>query len=517
MVRTRGRRAAARAAAAVVLVLLTACGSTVQNRAGLRTAVGGDGLSAPDGTGSGGGAADPGAVAADAGLGGGGVTGTGSATSGGTKVTTRGGTSGTAGTVATTKGPLPKTGPGWDENYIYIGVTTQKDVQRTAQSLNLAGLDAGDQEGEANAIADELNRRGGLFGRKIKIVFRDQNTVQTAQDPNTVGTATCRYYTEDRPVVAVLNPVTLMDVTSFRGCFAKAKVPLFSASVAAVDAKVGADLAPYFYQAVAPTWDALAPVLVRELQGQGWFNGWNARTGTAMPGQKAKVGILVNDDEVGARVAGIVTRALASVGNTDPVVFQYTGTDFSSAVLQFSGRGVTHVIVTSADLLGFELSASSQSYRPRYGITSYNAPQTFLENNGPKDQQPGSLGVGWSPSLDTSDANDPGDTSPAEPECLNIYKKAGQTFAGKRLAEGVAFAFCDGLRLIVQGAQAGGGLSGAAISQGIQQIAPSFNTAFSFANGLGPTRLFIPGAVRRLAWEPSCSCFKYASAVNAKL
>jgi ABC-type branched-subunit amino acid transport system substrate-binding protein len=341
--------------------------------------------------------------------------------------------------------------------------------------------------------------------------------VATASDPNGVGAATCTYFTQDRPVVAVFSPITLMDVQSFRACFAKAKVPLFSASVAAVDTAVAKTLDPYFYQSVAPAYDYLVGPFVQRLVALGWFGGWNAATGSAGPA-KAKVGVIVKDDEVGVRVAGMLTKAITNAGYPGTEVYRYGEgqSDFSPAVLQFRGRDVTHVIVADSSSLTFAIAANSQGYRPRWGVTSFNAPVTFLDCNAP-NQMNGALGVGWSPSLDVADARDPGDTSVAETECKSIMAKGGQTFGGKRLAEAVAFAYCDGFKLIVEGATAGGGLTGPAISSGIQAIAPRFSNAFSFATGLGPGRLFLPGAVRDLGWDSACGCFRYKSATNIKL
>jgi hypothetical protein len=186
-------------------------------------------------------------------------------------------------------------------------------------------------------------------------------------------------------------------------------------------------------------------------------------------------------------------------------------------VLQFRGNGVTHVVAVNADLLLFQISAASQEYRPRYGITSVNAPQVFLESNSPAGQNTGAVGVGWSPSLDTNDANDPGVMGPAETECAEILAAGGHTYAGKRFAEAVGFAFCDGLRLIVEAANAGNGLDGPSIAAGIQRVAPSFGTAFSFASGLGPDRFFLPGGVRRLAFVEECRCFQYTSTATVRL
>ncbi len=414
-------------------------------------------------------------------------------------------------TVIGSPTPPPAQGArGWDERFVYIGVTTEKDVQAAASSIGARGLDAGDQEGQALAVAADLNRRGGVLGRQVKVVFRDLRTIDAARDPERAGNETCTYFTQDRPVVAVINPVPFIDKPSFRACLARSKVLLLSASVAAVDRQVGVELAPYYYQLVAPTWDALAPVLVSRLAAQGWFGGWDTETGRTSSAP-AKVGVLVPDDPISHRVSDVITRALAAAGQRDVRTFAYLkGSEMAPAVLRFAGDGVTHVIAANADLFSFQLAADSQRYRPRYGITSANAPQTFVETNSPAGQNVGAMGVGWAPPIDVGDARDPGDVGPDEVQCRKSLAAGGQTFAGRRLAEAVAFAICDGLRLVTLGATSAGGLTGPEIARGLLQVAPSFHSALAFRSGLGADRLFVPGGVRDLAWDQQCRCMTYA-------
>jgi ABC-type branched-subunit amino acid transport system substrate-binding protein len=512
--------AVARSASLVLaLCLATACGSTVQVSG---TAGSLDGLSATGGIAAGTSGLAPGAVggSTSGGLtavpGTGGTTGTTGGSATGAAATGGGSTSGTTGASAA----IPLKGRGWDAKTVSIGVLTQKDAQQAFASVGVDSIDGGDQEGEARAVANEINRRGGLFGRKVVLVFRDQATIAAAQDPNGAGEAACTYFTQDHPVIAVVNPVTLIDVPGFRSCMAKAHVPLMSLSVQGIDRKALNDLAPYFYAGVAPTWDGLAPVLLQQLRAMGYFTGWNPRAGAAGP-NPVRVGLLIPDDAVGHRIEAILTQALATVGQKNPVTFSYSPTNvansMSPAVLRFTGNNVTHVLTVNADLLAFQLSASSQGYRPRYGVTSYGAPQAELESASPGGQNNGAMGVGWSPSLDVSASNDPGVTGRGERECLALQKRGGQVFGDKRLAEAVAFAFCDAMLLVAKAAELGGGFTGPQLHQGVLRAASTFSPAISFGSGLGPGRLAVPGAVRRLAYVDGCSCFRYQSTTTYRL
>ncbi len=511
--------------AAGLAVALTACGSTVQTGGEVALGTGtGDGLAGAGGTGAVPGVVDggPGTAVGTPGdgtasgvvggpaVGGGTATGgTSGATGRGPAGTVGGGPSGAGaagpGAAPRAAGQLAPKGRGWDEKFVYIGIATQKDAEAAFAAAGAKGLQTGDQEADALAVAAEVNRQGGVLGRQVKIVFRDQKTAATAQDPNTAGAAACTYFSQDRPVIALINPVTLMDVPSFRACMAKAKIPLFSASVQGVDKKVGDDLAPYFYQSVAPTWDVLAPVLVSRLKAQGYFTGWDPRLG-AKGSSPVKVGVLTDTTDVGKRVGVLVSKALEAGGQGRPAVFAASG-DFSGAVLQFAGNGVTHVISTNSDLVAFQLSASSQNYRPRYGIHTLNAPQAFLEGVSPRGQNTGAMGVGWSPSFDVNDSNDV--ETAGEKECDSLFAKAKQSFQGKRLAETVAFAFCDGIRLIADSAKTSGGFSGLQLFDGVSRGGKDLRVAFAFGNGLSSSTLFLPGAARDLQWFDTCSCLKY--------
>ena len=515
-------------ATVAVACLATACGSTVPLTSTGQVPGSADGLSGPtagavDGTTGTTGSSAVGTSGSTSGTSGvvGGTTGSPGAVSG-TTGGTRGGTttSGTTGLVAAPSGPIPATGPGWDKKYVYIGVTTQKDVATAAQGVGAAGLDAGDQEGQAKAVIQYLNARGGLFGRQIKPLFHDQSTVATASNPDNAGAVACSYFTQDNHVIAVLNPVTLMDVDSFRACLAKKKVPLFSASVAPVSQATAAKLQPYFYQSVAPTWDVLAPALVKQLKAFNYFGtAWNTSTGTSVPG-KATLGILTPDTPEGIRVAGILTKHLAAVGQPVKSTFRFdpkNNSTTSSAVVQFRSAGVDHVIGTESTLVSFQLQASTQRYRPRYGVHTLNAPLTFLQTNGGAQQNTGDVGVGWAPTFDVDDAHDPGAFNSGVSLCNQISKAGGQNTAGKRLAHAVSFAFCDGIRLIAESAVQGGGLTGVNIYNGMQKVGPTFASAFSFAPGLGQNRLFVPGGVRPLLFDSGCACFRYSSTATTRL
>jgi hypothetical protein len=407
---------------------------------------------------------------------------------------------------------IPVSGRGWDAKNVYLGILTQKDTQTV---LKTAGVDVniGDTEGQGQAMAAYLNAQGGLFGRKVVMRYYDQSTLAVAGNPDGVGATTCTHYAQDAPVIALYSFLGGLDVPSFRACLAKAKIPLLNASATGVDEATGRALRPYFYQTSMVAWDQLAPVLVSRLKAQGYFAGWDVRlqkTTSARP----KIGILVLDDPAGARIGKIVQKALARAGQTDVLTYAYPypGNDIGPAVLNFSGNGVTHVISTDIELSAFQTHAQSQQYFPRYGISTYNSPYTNLKTIAPAQQQIGDVGVGWAPSFDVYDTEDPGRPSAGDTRCMKLMAAGGQGLSGQRAARALAESMCDSLFLITTGAVAGGGLDATQILAGAVKLAPTFSSAVSSGtSGLAVNKLFVAGGSRDLAWYVDCQCFKYSS------
>jgi hypothetical protein len=419
------------------------------------------------------------------------------------------GTARSAGPTSVTKA-IPAKGPGWDEKHVYVGIITASDAAGALQALGIS-LNPGDQIADAEAVVADLNAKGGLFGRQVVLIVKDDRGAEVLADPSAAGAADCAYFAQDHPVISVVNTDATLDLDSFRACFAKARIPLITLTTTPFDDQTGAGLAPYFYNALVVSWSRLAPILLTRLQAQSYFGGWNTTTGTASSTTKAKVGVLYGTDTAGSRDGPALVAGLQRAGYaTDTFQYSQNG-DAASAVLRFAQNGVTHVIGIDVFQFFFMTSARSQHYLPRYGVTTYNAPEALLRANGDPAQLAGAVGVGWYPSLDTDAAHDPG-PGPGKADCLAALAKGGQSFEGKRFAEAVAMAECDGIHLAVYGAKAGGGLDPVTVRAGIVKLGASFPTGGGFASGLSSTNFAMPGAGRDLGWDAGCSCFSYRGA-----
>ncbi|MCW2544578.1 MAG: hypothetical protein JWM40_2130 [Frankiales bacterium] len=408
---------------------------------------------------------------------------------------------------------IPITGRGWDARTISIGYVTQNDFTRTAAAAGYNTVNAGDQVGDVQAVLAALNAAGGLFGRRLVGIDRDNSSADVTGNPEGTSAANCDFFKNDKKVVAVLNLQSALDTDVFRQCTAKAKLPVMSLSIQPVTDAVVTPLGGYLIPLLTPTYDTMMPTFMRRLTAQGYFKGWSTAIGQAAA-TPLKTGVIVTSDNQGAQVLKVYEKALAAIGQK-PVVFRYAPsgtqqqTDFQSAVLQFRSAGVTHVLSDGANISLFMLQASTQTYRPRYAISSYSAPQPFVETLAPKDQLRGAVGIGSSPTLDVDLSEDPGPT-PGSPWCLKALKAGGQTFnSGKRFAQAVAFALCDGLRMLAFAGKAGGGLTGPQLVAGVGLAGPTFPTSFAFSSGFRPGVSTLPGSARDLAYNEGCSCFRY--------
>lgn len=428
--------------------------------------------------------------------------------SAGGSATGRGGATG-AGVVA-----VPRTGPGWTEKEVFIGVVTQKDTQRTFAAFGVSSVDPGDTEMQAQAVAKAINAGGGILGRKVVLKFKDIAIIETNQNGDTVGQSVCSYFTQDLKVIAVWNISTQLDQSpTMRNCLAKAGTAFFSTAARAIDDVLMSSLAPSYYHGFGVSWTRLAPAFVQRLKAQGYFTGWDT-TLRRPTSAKPVVGVLVEDEPQGKRTAEALTRALSSAGLGRTFVYSYGRPEDGQqdSMAYFKGNGVTHVIVTDVELSAFQQAAASQQYSPRYGITTYNAPYPNLEGSGitPPGANDGAMGVGWAPALDVSGANEP-KAAPGWARCSKAMAAQQQSFGGKRLAQAYAAMMCDALFLFDAGAEAGGGFTIAAMRAGVVAIGPRFSSAFSYGTSLGSATPYVAGVLRDISWVTDCSCIRYGS------
>lgn len=504
------------------LVLATGCGTTVP-LAEQQLGAGPAGLSAPT-TGTVGGTGEGGSSGGTPGTTGGttGITGGTTGIRGGTPGTT-GGTTGAGGSPTPVgAAAIPAGGRGWNAKTVYIGIPTAEDFDRTVRAAGANGSN-GNIRGDIDAIVASINKEGGLFGRRVVAAYHDAPTADYAYNPTQTAQEMCTYFTQDRPVIAVINGTPQLDgAPNFHTCLQKAGVSLLSLSNTDYQDADYRRLGPNLWTTGSLSTDVLVPSLVTSLSRQRFFAGWDVLNGAA-GAAPVKVGALLPDTTQGRHVASLLTGALKRQGRKLDSVFHYNpaglGTDSQAEVLQMKSAQITHILTLppiAAEIWFFQGASEQQRYRPRYGFTSFNLPLSVEENASlaPARQQIGSMGIGWQPYNDTNAGHDPGPT-PGSKKCLSVLAAGNQRFtSSQRRGALIAHQLCDAFYLLRDAVLEGKGFSGSHLIAGMPNAGTRLRTAGTFAGGLTTNDHGLPGAYRDQQYQAACSCFVYSGPVH---
>ena len=528
---------------ATLCVSLTACGSTVQV-VGSSTPIGQE-LGGSSSTGrevsidpSTGAVVSSRTGAAAAGGGAGNSFGSGSPTgaigtppSAGPNVTGNTGTGSGTGTGAGPEtGSSGQNGPGVTDKAVYVGLIFDKNAGAINNAVGAGGLSSGNSKDDETAVIDDINKSGGVGGRKLIAVYAEIDST-SSQTLDQQYAAVCQKFTQDQPrVFAVAGP----GPASYLKCITEAGLPLLDDDLPRLGA---ADFARYptvLEQGYANV-DRLAAYHVAPLVAQKYFTPWNSTTGQPAPTGPVKVGLLTYNDTVFSHAVNTyVIPALKNQGY-DPVVVQIaqntTASDIGaqsaavqSAQLTFASRGVTHVIIfeANAGLSQFFLAdARSQQYYPRYGINSANGPQALLTAGlMTKQQANGAVGYGWLPNfdLDPSFNSDNGPyATPLRRKCAEVMKSHGISFTSSN-AQGIGYIACTNLYLL----KAGLDKIPRHITLGtFISAVEGLGTSFQPAGGLGSrSQSFQAGRhdpqdrAYFLSYFPNCGCFHYSGEIQ---
>ena len=506
------------------LVLTAACGSTAQISATAPSAGDGtgtgNGLTAPGGGLPGG--ATPSTAPGSTGTGAG--TGTGVGPGAGTGAGTGTGTGGTTpgGTVRPPGGNPGVSGPGITATKIYIG-----DVEVTNTSaVDVPGVTRGDPEANVRAVLDDINKHGGIAGRKVEMVWAQLDS-SSAEPVETQWARICQKFTQDSPkVFAVLGVGT----EAYRQCIHKAGVVMLSDDLPYGDAAHYAKF-PGLIEQGTPNLDRIAAAQVPSLVAQNYFSPWDSFNGQPAAAGKAKVGILTYDDASFAHaVDKILIPALKRAGY-DPGVNVYrvgqvaTASDYGdqaaavqSAQLQLAANDVTHVIPFQSNgglSLFFSRNAENQHYRPRYGINTTAAFEVLVNGSTPlmaKEQARGAVGFGWVPIFDLSAERNPDNgpySSDSRRRCLKVYKDHDISYSDPN-AQGIALGYCNKLFLLRQVLNTTPRLINATtFVRAIDRVGATFQAAGGLGSFLAPGRHDSAYKYHHWRWFDDCECMHY--------
>ena len=488
--------------------LLAACGSTVTDTTTAAAGPGSGALApAADGLSTDGAPAVPGAPGAQ-------VDGLPDA---GTAVTSSSGTSAVPGSTDGSGGSVPgrpgtsgapsgdgvvRVGPGVSAKEVRVGMIYSSDLNEAQKAAGSENLGTGDPLAQQKALIEEINRGGGVAGRKI--VLDAYNISATSSNVEQAYNSACEHFVRDSKVFAVLTA----GPASFGTCLEKGGV-LHVASDLTASTRATTSAQPHGYRPAGIAMEDSAEQLVAGLNGMGWFKG-------------AVVGIITFDDPVYQdTVKKVMMPALARVGHPSQEEFYATtpkslsdygamSSSISSAVLRFRQAGVTHLIVFDQQgriTTFFVPAAENQGYRPKYGFTSQAGFQVGVSSGSiPKEQARGAAGIGWLPAFDVPLTGTP--MSPGAKRCKDFFsaKKMPPTNENSTVIQ--QFQCQDAWLLDTVMDRMTGDVTREAFRALLDTGAPQL-TAANHAIGFDPRNHDGVRAVRDVAWEESCGCFRY--------
>jgi hypothetical protein len=353
-----------------------------------------------------------------------------------------------------------------------------------------------------DALVADINAAGGIACREVRVSYFDYAVDAPAPQQEQ---AMCTQWTQDRPVFAAL---LSLDSPGFilHPCLDAAGVVALDAGGAFGRDRRGLAELEHLVAVNSPdlTRGAIAQV--------------DAHVRHGLLTSTSRIGVLQYDEPVSTRtvdeglmpaLAGhglAIAERRSVIDPQDNADVALRDQQIANVVLQFKSAGVDRVIFVRGNGLAFSFmtAAESQAYRPRYGLTSFEAPVGML-GSAPPAQLVGAHAAGWVPESDLAPNEPP--TWAARDRCLEYVRERGFEVTG-HLDRGIALAVCDAVWFLRAAFEAmSGPISADGFVGGVARLGDGFESAL-----VGPTR-FASG--RRdgaavyfdLDHDEACSCW----------
>jgi hypothetical protein len=377
----------------------------------------------------------------------------------------------------------------------------------------VTNANSGDERDYWAAVLEDLNKRGGILGRKMEVIFAEFRAA-TNEPVESQQQAACDKWTRDNKVFAVYGGGSdvLLECTRKAGVLAtgggSSTGPVYQRYPQLVDAsairferlgQVSVDgLAKSGYFKPDPRWTT----------GKVGFVSWdtpNSRYAFEhgyVPALKRQ-GITLNGDNTAWIAEPATVNAL---GDASAAI--------SSAVLRFQSQGIDHVFLQDGPAgvfrgggltILFLRTAESQSYRPRYGFNANNFPG---DPNLPPEQQSGMLAVDYA---DSNPVNDEGIAlNQSRERCFKIMIAKGLSVADpQKMATAAGMCeFTWFLEALLTRA-ATPTLTG--VIRAAEGLGNSFASPSTYGTRLGPGRHDGVEPVRAARFDDDCDCMKYTT------
>jgi ABC-type branched-subunit amino acid transport system substrate-binding protein len=362
------------------------------------------------------------------------------------------------------------------------------------------------------AYVEEINATGGVAGRTVVPAFAYiDNTDQSEGTQTRLQNEACVAMTEDAGVFAAI-ALQPQGIVYAYDCFARHKTPLIDATLAGTEQHRMEELYPWLVAPVYMNSTRMARVLPEALRQQGFLT--------------QKMAILSYDrPDLVSSAKKVLVPELNRLGGkvVDEVYMQSTYEGLSSgtaaAALKFKNNGVDRVVMWAPGggaLIFFARQAESQNYRPRYGISTYDAPalvQTTLGAAAP-EQLKGAMGAGFIRSSDMADAQS-GPLNAREKACFDVVRKrAGLSYTSRRQpnsAAGYALATCELTRFLKASLESriGTPVAQADLGAEVARLGRSYLPVVIPASSFDRRKMDGAAVYHQLLFSDDCDCFKY--------
>ena len=501
-------------AATLALTLSAACGSTVQARTSSTSALtGGDGL-APSATGGQ--------------LGGGS-----DATTGGSTVGSTGAVGGSTATSGGTTGlPDPTDGatlPGPRHvTSMRVGVIYLKGLDQAYAALG-ASSKSSDSHAAYEAVFRAINKGDLAGGVKLVPTYYAIDASST-QSQATQIEAACQYFTADHPSDIVVS-YTRGSGGGLPHCLAAKGIPLVNgfSEANSDDATFAAN--PLYWEPSQLSLDAVEKLIAHHLVTSHYLDArWPSATSCATT-NGPRLGVVTFDrPEWRAAYSRSLAPAFKALGHPvyDVIYIAVSGstaeqvsqasTGAQSAVLKFSSECVDHVVFVSNVALDYLFMdvAEQQGYRPRYGLSSLEAPPIAMGSlTNAANQLHGAMGPGWSPYSDVDVADFDATAKAPAAQCIRILS-AAQVAPTDNNSATLALPACEGplfvAAVVSRWARANVSTS---LLDVVDALGSSYRPVGAYGAQLEPRRHFGAASYRAFAFSDGCSCFRYTSGLRA--
>lgn len=357
------------------------------------------------------------------------------------------------------------------------------------------GISVEEQRAQWDALIEDLNKRGGVAGRKVELVYRNAKILEGDQ-----MRATCQQLARDDRVFAVLDSggAAIGDLPS---CYTRQhQVPLL--------ANGAAGLMDEIYQASGGRLVTLHQRASRIMRS---YAGELARAGHL---KDQVCGVLADEFQGASPKGGALLEAALEAKGCQVAHRATMSADLATgasqvpvAVQQMRTKGVTFVLLLANPIYAtqFVQEAKAQSYQPRYSLTDWLGGVTDFAIQNMPNEFDGALGV-TATRIGSARANHP--PNAVAEECAAIFRrKHGQTLDPKGQGYQLNAHACALFRLFVKGAQPlGMRLTRTSFLDSVARSGP-FDPGYQSTGTLRPGKPDLADGVRIVAASISCNCW----------